>query len=353
MRRLEGLYVDIPAVREGTAGSFIFAVAVVALATVLRVAIDPYVVGIQFITFFPAVIITTFVCGWRAGVLSVVLCALAAWYVVIKPQYAFAGISHQEFIALLIFVVVAASDVFFIGAMRFAIRNYRDLSQTLERRVVQRTEQLARSQADLAQSQKLQAMGQLTGGLAHDFNNMLAIIIGNLDLMKRRLQRGQTDIVEFVDNAMEGGRRASQLTHRLLAFARNQPLTPAVVDLNKLVTSASELLRRTLGTHIVVECVQSGGLWKAFADPAQLESALVNLAVNARDAMAEGGKLTIETANSYLDDAYAAKHTDVKPGQYVVVAVSDTGVGMNAETVARAVEPFFTTKSAARAPVSD
>ena len=154
--------------------------------------------------------------------------------------------------------------------------------------------------------QKMESIGQLTGGIAHDFNNMLAIVTGSLDMAKRRLTGAEhPKVAQCIDNAAEGARRAAVLTARLLAFSRQQPLEPQALDANRLVSGMSELLRRTIGEHIEVETVLGGGLWHAFADPAQLENALVNLAVNARDAMPEGGKLTIETANAHLDDLYA------------------------------------------------
>ncbi|WP_395697256.1 CHASE3 domain-containing protein [Methylocella sp.] len=203
-------------------------------------------------------------------------------------------------------------------------------------------------EAQLRQSQKLEAIGQLTGGVAHDFNNMLAVVIGTLNLMKRRLERGEANVMKFVDAALDGAQRGAALTHRLLAFARQQPLAPQPVDCNAFIAGMSDLLRRTLGDAVRVETVLSGGLWRARVDPSELESALLNLAVNARDAMPGGGRLTIETANAFLDDPYAARHIGVRAGQYVLVSVTDTGSGMTPEVVARAFDPFFTTKSAGK-----
>jgi len=205
-----------------------------------------------------------------------------------------------------------------------------------------------RLESQLRQSQKMEAVGQLTGGIAHDFNNMLAVVIGSLNILKRRLHRGETDNVRFIDGALDGAEKAATLTHRLLAFSRQQPLTPQAVDSNKLISGISEMLRRTLGEHIAVETVLAGGLWRTHADPGQLESAILNLAVNSRDAMPDGGRLTIETANASLDEAYSAQHVDVAAGQYVLLAVSDTGHGMPADVIAKAFEPFFTTKGVGR-----
>ena len=197
----------------------------------------------------------------------------------------------------------------------------------------------------LRQSQKMEAVGQLTGGIAHDFNNLLQGITGSLDLIQKRLAQGRLgEIDRFVTGAVTSANRASALTHRLLAFSRRQPLDPRPVRANPLVASMDDLLRRTLGERVELELVLAGGLWLTKCDPNQLESALLNLAINARDAMPDGGKLTIETCNAHLDQLYAARQRDVRPGQYVCICVTDTGVGMDSRTVERAFEPFFTTK---------
>ncbi|WP_242122402.1 ATP-binding protein, partial [Sphingomonas lacusdianchii] len=193
------------------------------------------------------------------------------------------------------------------------------------------------------QLQKMEAVGQLTGGIAHDFNNMLAVVIGGLNLAQRRLDRGDTDIRRFMDGAMEGATRAAALTQRLLAFSRQQPLAPESIDANRLINGLADLLTRTLGEPVRLETVLTPGLWKTLADPVQLENVVVNLAVNARDAMPEGGRLTIETGNAAVDDDYAAD-ADIPPGQYVMLAVTDTGTGMSPEVLAKAFDPFFTTK---------
>jgi signal transduction histidine kinase len=200
------------------------------------------------------------------------------------------------------------------------------------------------AEAQVRQMQKVEAVGQLTGGIAHDFNNMLAIIIGSLDLAKRRLAGAHARAEQCIDNALEGAQRAAQLTGRLLAFSRQQPLAPSVLDMNKLVGGMSELLRRTIGDQIRVETILAGGLWRICADAGQLENAVLNLCVNARDAMPDGGKLTVETSNAYLDEAYAADHAEVTAGQYTLVSITDTGVGMPAEVADRAFDPFYTTK---------
>ncbi len=199
-------------------------------------------------------------------------------------------------------------------------------------------------EGELHQAQKMEIVGQLTGGLAHDFNNMLAIIIGSLNMMGRRIAPDDAKLRSYVAMATEGAERAANLTNRLLSFARRQPLAPTVLHLNKVLPGLSELLRRTLGEAVQVETVLAGGLWYVEADANQLENAIINLAVNARDAMPDGGKLTLETGNAHLDDSYAAAHAEVKAGQYVVVALTDTGLGMTPAVMAKAFEPFFTTK---------
>ena len=189
----------------------------------------------------------------------------------------------------------------------------------------------------------MEAVGQLTGGVAHDFNNLLTVIMGNLEHLDRVLPPAQP-AKRMIAAALRGASRAAMLTHRLLAFSRRQPLAPEVLSVNKLVAGMSDLMRRTLGEAILIEAVLAGGLWPTLADSNQLENALINLAINARDAMPEGGKLTIETANTHLDEAYARMNDEVQPGQYVGIFVTDTGIGMAPDTVAHAFEPFFTTK---------
>jgi PAS domain S-box-containing protein len=224
-----------------------------------------------------------------------------------------------------------------------------DLNRTLEQRVQERTTQLMQTEDALRQSQKMEAIGQLTGGIAHDFNNLLQGITGGLDLVKKRVMQGRfNELDRFISGAMASATRASALTHRLLAFSRRQPLAPTAVEVNPLLASMEELLRRTLGEHVHLELVTAGGLWLTKCDPNQLENALLNLVINARDAMPDGGTLTVETENSHLDSAYAALHQDIECGQYVCISVKDTGTGMSAATIAKAFEPFFTTKPLGR-----
>ncbi|WP_407530424.1 CHASE3 domain-containing protein [Methylobacterium oryzisoli] len=201
----------------------------------------------------------------------------------------------------------------------------------------------AQAEGVLREAQKMQAIGQLTGGIAHDFNNLLQVILGNLEFVRAKL----TDDVKLqqrIERAAWAAQRGATLTGQLLAFARKQPLAPAAIDLAATIPDLVPLLRRTLGEHIEVRYVETAGLWPAMADPAQLESAVLNLALNARDAMPGGGRLTIELGNKVLDLEYARHHAEVLPGDYAMVAVSDTGHGMAPEVLARVFEPFFTTK---------
>jgi two-component system NtrC family sensor kinase len=210
-----------------------------------------------------------------------------------------------------------------------------------------RHEVTRREQTELAlhQAMKMEAVGRLTGGIAHDFNNLLTAILGNVDLALRRTGDGDERLKRSLSSARQASERAASLVQRLLAFSRQHPQEVKAVDVNRLVQDMSELLRRTIGETITVETVLAGGLWKTAIDPNQLENAILNLAINARDAMKEGGRLTIETANTYLDEAYvAANGPDLTAGQYVMLAISDTGSGMGPEVIERAFEPFFTTK---------
>ena len=206
-------------------------------------------------------------------------------------------------------------------------------------------ERRERLESQLRQAQKMEAIGQLTGGIAHDFNNMLAVVLANLNLLKRQIARGETEVQRFIDGAAEGADRAAHLTQRLLAFARQQPLAPQPIDANKFVSGMSEILRRTWAKRSKSKLFWRGGsggrMWMAI----ELESLLLNLAVNARDAMPTGGKLTIETANVNLDETYVREQVGLAPGQYVLIAVTDMGSGMPPEVIAKAFDPFFTTKA--------
>lgn len=268
-------------------------------------------------------------------------------------------VDHNNFVALLYLSDSAprpwiAEDVAFIRDVadrtqaaierRQAELSLAALAESLERQVEERTRESEAAQEQLRQAQKMEAVGQLTGGLAHDFNNLLTGISGGLELIEMRIKQGRSaEIDKYVDMARSATKRAAALTHRLLAFSRRQTLDPRPTDVNRLIANMEEFLRRSVGPAIEIEVVGAGGLWTTLIDPNQLENALLNLCINARDAMPDGGRITIETANKWLDHA-AARDRDLPPGQYVSLCVTDTGTGMAAETVERAFDPFFTTK---------
>ncbi len=207
--------------------------------------------------------------------------------------------------------------------------------------------QRLRAENMLQQAQKMEAIGQLTGGVAHDFNNLLQVIMGNLNILAREMQ-GNEPALRRIRNALLGADRGASLTRHLLAFSRRQPLSPVPLNLGRLIRDMTDMLRRSLGEHVQIETVVAGGLWNTLVDPSQVENAILNMASNARDAMPAGGKLTIEAGNAYLDDAYAAEHMEVGAGQYVMLALTDTGTGMTPEIMAHAFDPFFTTKEEGR-----
>jgi signal transduction histidine kinase/ActR/RegA family two-component response regulator len=249
------------------------------------------------------------------------------------------AVSRNVLLGLIIggLAALSAIAVSVVGSQRRLIAQLQDEARKREA-----------AEATLRQAQKTEAVGQLTGGIAHDFNNLLTVILGNLDTIRRRLANADPSVtaplVRPLDAALQGARGAAKLTHRLLAFSRQQPLEPKPLDLNKLLRGMSDMLERMVGAPSEMEMVLMGGLWPTFADANQLENALINLVVNARDAMPGGGKITIETANGYLDEAYAARFVDVKPGQYVVLSVTDTGCGIAPDILERVFDPFFTTK---------
>jgi signal transduction histidine kinase/CheY-like chemotaxis protein len=249
-------------------------------------------------------------------------------------------------------------DGFDVTHQKLAEDQLQSLNHTLEQRVEQRTYELRSAllqleketveretaQIALRQAQKMEALGNLTGGVAHDFNNLLQVVSGNLQLLSKDID-GNAGAQQRLENALAGVARGAKLASQLLAFGRRQPLEPKVVNCRKLIQNMDDMLRRALGEEIELETVVSGGLWNTLIDPSQLENAILNLAINARDAMNGRGRLTIETANAVLDDDYALAHEDVRPGQYVLVAVTDTGSGIPADIIEHVLEPFFSTKS--------
>ena len=219
-----------------------------------------------------------------------------------------------------------------------------DLNSTLEQQVEERTAELMAAEEALRQSHKMEAVGQLTGGIAHDFNNLLASIIGSLEMIEARANQGRPDAIpRYLEAAKGAAMRAAALTQRLLAFSRSQTLDPRPVDVNRLIGEMEDLIRRTVGPAVEMEVAAADGAWLTLVDPHQLENALLNLCINARDAMPDGGRLTIETSNESLDEG-AARKRGLPTGQYVLIRVADTGTGMTPEVIARAFDPFYTTK---------
>ncbi len=247
----------------------------------------------------------------------------------------------------------SAEELTFLKDMAGRIRNsverrraendLRQLTDNLEEQVARRTEELRKSEERLKQSQKLETIGKLTGGVAHDFNNLLQVVAGNLQLLQKDVA-GNERAERRVTNAMAGVSRGAKLASQLLAFGRRQPLDPKVINVGRFLRDMDDMLRRSIGEAVEIETIIGGGLWNCLADPTQVENAILNLAINARDAMSGQGKLTIEVGNAYLDDQYAEKHEDVSTGQYVMISVTDTGSGISPEMLDQVFEPFFSTK---------
>jgi signal transduction histidine kinase/CheY-like chemotaxis protein len=364
--RARRFYERTATLRDNLAAGGAFAMATVALALLARLLFPGAIGGFPFLAFIPPILVTSFVCGWRAGLIAAVLGALARWYFYVPATSAvFVGPSNPSLFNLWLYTFAVIVILTLVGVMHLAFRDFllserarEILNAELEMRVLERTEALeaanqrlrdeaasrAAAEAQIRQMQKMEAVGLLTGGIAHDFNNMLAIVVGSLDIAKRHLMSDREKAERFITNAMEGAQRGAQLTARLLAFSRQQPLDPRPLDTNALVRDMSDLLTRSIGESIRLDTVLAPDLWATFSDASQLENAVVNLCVNSRDAMPEGGQLTLETANVTLDDAYAAANMDAKPGDYVMIAVADSGSGMAPEVIARAFDPFFTTK---------
>jgi signal transduction histidine kinase len=360
-------YERTASLRENRTTSYVFGLATIALALLARFILARQLAGFPFLVFLPAILVTSFICGWRAGAVAAVFGGFAARYFFIGDSFVpirVAVTSTWVGYALYGFAVVIV--LFLVSSMHVAFRDFAEsenkrkrLNEELESRVHERTvaledanqrlrdeaASLAAAEARIRQMQKMEAVGQLTGGIAHDFNNMLAVIVGSLDIAKRQLHVDPAKSERFIANALDGAQRGAQLTSRLLAFSRQQPLDPRPLDANKLVRETSELLRRSLGENIRLEAVLADDLWRILADAPQLESTLINLCVNSRDAMPEGGSLTLRTANVHLDNADGRGGIDGNSGDYVAIVVRDTGCGMSPEVLARAFDPFYTTKA--------
>jgi signal transduction histidine kinase len=367
INRARTFYERTAGLRDNGIAGYGFALAIVALAMLARFLLAGQQGGFPYLTFIPAILLASFICGWRAGALAAFVGGVVHWYFQAPESAAGAvGFTPPNILGFSMYAFAVIVILTLIGVMHLAFRDFtqsekqrKALNAELETRVRERTEALeaanqrlrdeaasrAAVEAQLRQMQKMEAVGQLTGGIAHDFNNMLAIVVGSLDIARRHLRSDNEKAERFISNALEGAQRGAQLTSRLLAFSRQQPLDPRPIDTNQLVREMSELLQRTLGENIRLTAVLADGLWKTFADPLQLESAVINLCANSRDAMPDGGSLTLETSNVHLDEAYSRINVDARPGEYVAFAVSDTGSGMSAEVLTRAFDPFYTTKT--------
>ncbi len=325
IRHARELYERTGTLRKSHSAGYAVALATVALALLARFLLAGQLAGFPFLTFIPAILLTSFFCGWRAGALAAVLGALARLYFFAPlpaagpssgPVSLWLGYSMYVFAVTIILIAVGSMHAAFEHLAASAEHRKR-LNAELEKRVRERTEALetanrslldeaasrAAAEAQIRQLQKMEAVGQLTGGIAHDFNNMLAIVVGSLDIAKRSLTTDPQKAERFIGNAMEGARRGAQLTSRLLAFSRQQSLDPRPLDVNGLVRDMSDLLVRSIGSGIALKTVLAAELWRTFADASQLESALINLCVNSRDAMPDGGELVVDTRNTPLDAA--------------------------------------------------
>jgi signal transduction histidine kinase/ActR/RegA family two-component response regulator len=353
--------------RENRTTSYVFGLAMIALGLLARLILAPQLAGFPFLTFFPAIVLTGFICGWRPALVAAIFGGFAARYFFFNDlTLPVRNAAATGWIGYALYLFAVTVILVLVGVMHSAFRDFsaselqrRRLTEELESRVRDRTADLeeanqrlrdeaislAAAEETIRQLQKMEAVGQLTGGIAHDFNNMLAIIVGSLDIARRQLHKDAAKAERFIANALEGAQRGAQLTSRLLAFSRQQALDPRPLDGNSLVREMSELLRRSLGEAIVLQTVLAENLWRTFADGPQLASAIINLCVNSRDAMPEGGNLTLETLNAELDERYAEQHADARAGPYICIAVTDSGSGMTPEVVARAFDPFYTTKA--------
>ena len=337
------------------------AVASVLLSLAVRYALGEAAYKFPFVVFLPAVVVTTYVGGTWPGIVAAVLGGFAADLTLIAPIGSFVPAWPDGWLALFFYALTVTIDIALIHAMTRAFRRaaraetaLRLVNERLEARVQARTaaleQQIAEreaAEAKIRQMQKMESVGQLTGGIAHDFNNMLAVVIGSLEMARRRVDE-PTRVVGFLASAEEGAKRAAQLVSRLLAFSRQQPLAPRALEVNQFVAGMSELLRRTIGERVVVETALAPDLRRCFVDAIELENAILNLAVNARDAMPEGGRLTIATSNAALDALYVKHHPEATIGDYVLVTVEDSGTGMPREVIERAFDPFYTTKGVGR-----
>lgn len=346
----------ISGLRRNSVLGYVFALVMVGIAYLLRLAIGNHLEPFPYFLFLLPVILSAFLGGFGPGLLSLVLSVVVSLSMAAPPDD---GGTGQHFIGIAGFALTGLLMVWLIDRLLRALaqtaeqdRELEEYRAQLDRMVEERAEQLrlemsehVSTQSQMRELQKIETIGQLTGGLAHDFNNMLAVIIGSLDIAERRLGRGETDdLATLIGNARDGAKRAASLTSRLLAFSRRQTLRPEVLEPGSLLERLPQVLARHLDEDIAIELKVGDGLWPVFADPQQLEQALVNLALNAGDAMRGGGLITLSAENAALDADYLRAHPEVRPGDYVRISVSDTGGGMTPQVLERVFDPFYTTK---------
>jgi signal transduction histidine kinase/ActR/RegA family two-component response regulator len=315
----------------------------------LRFAIGHHLPGAPFFTFIPAVLVSVLAGGFGPGLLAVVISAFLGNYFFVAPTGLFSfskgwsiGLAFFFVAGIIMFLVNALMTTNF--RLSHAMEMLRTNNDSLETRIAARTAELMEAEAQLHQSQKMEALGHLTGGITHDFNNLLTGIAGSLEMLHTRLQQGRLeDLPRHVSAARESAARGASLTQRLLAFARRQSLEPRATDINALVGSMEDLIRRTIDPGIILNVTNAASLWTTLVDPNQLELALLNLCINASDAMPAGGNLIIKTENHTLDGP-RAKALELSPGQYVSLSICDNGTGMEPDVMEHAFDPFFTTK---------
>lgn len=331
-------------------------------ACAVRSALSDVFVGYPFVTYLLAVVLVAVIGTKSSAAFATLLSVILAYYVnnyngsISQGNSAWIGITLFSAVCGVVIVVVHELSSILLRLAQTQ-GELATLNEELEQRIADRTQALqaardllvleteakVKAEEQVRQSQKMETIGLMTGGIAHDFNNMLSVIAGSLDLIRRRVATGSTDITQHLDNATDGLKRSAALTQQLLSFSRKQPLAPTILDINDRVAGMEELLRRTLGSNVTVRVIKGVDLWTIRADACQLENAILNLAINARDAMPSGGVLTIETMNAQGEDV-GTKDGYGGNGEFVVLSVSDTGVGMSDEVKRSAFEPFFTTK---------
>lgn len=348
----------IAGLRRNSMLGYVFALVTVGIAFVLSLAADDYLDSFPYLLFIPPVVISAFFGGIGPGLLCVALACFLGQY---HLYWNGADIPFGS-IKLMGVLGFALNGILLVGLIDGLLRVLREKSDHerelgefrahFDRLVEDRADQIrlemsehVSTQSQMRELQKIETIGQLTGGLAHDFNNMLAVIIGSLDIAERRLARGQSEEVgTLLGNARDSAKRAASLTGRLLAFSRRQALRPEVLEPSKELERLPAVLARHLDADIAIEMKLKEGLWSVYADPSQLEQALLNLALNAGDAMRDGGLVTIAAENAELESEYLKAHPEVRPGEYVRISVTDTGVGMEPQVIERAFDPFYTTK---------